>query len=196
VPFVAGKVGSAAQFSNSAYGVVQGSARAVLGVYPQYTISLWVNVSTSPDTQHAYFDINNRSVAPYGGIQLSVFSATQSSICAASTSNPYLTGSCPIYTGLTSGAWHNVIVRYAGTGVSAGQGANVEVYHDDVLVETVANDSANDPVFSQGIIDTLYIGSGGVTLDEIRVYNNVFTVANQCTQIIGGTWTGAACTLP
>jgi hypothetical protein len=72
----------------------------------------------------------------------------------------------------------------------------VQVYEDNVLVKTVSNDASNNPVFNQGISDTLYIGTGGITLDDVRIYNSAFTLANQCTQIIGGTWTGSACTLP
>ena len=36
----------------------------------------------------------------------------------------------------------------------------------------------------------------GLALDDVRVYNSVFTPANQCTQIIGGTWSGSSWTLP
>jgi len=114
----------------------------------------------------------------------------------ATSSNSFLTGSCPGFTGPASGAWHNMILRYAGTGTGAGQGAGVDVYIDDVLVKSVANDASNNPVFNAGIPDQLYIGAPGMMVDDVRVYNSVFTVANQCTQIIGGTWNGTSCTLP
>ena len=65
-----------------------------------------------------------------------------------------------------------------------------------MLAFTQANDASNNPVFNPGISDVLYIGTGGLMLDDVRVYNSVFTVANQCTQIIGGAWNGSACTLP
>ncbi len=196
VSTVAGKVGSAAQYSSGAYGTVQGSARAVLAVYPQYTISLWVN-SSSPNTSNSFLDFNNRTTAPYGGLQLSYLSATQFSMCVATTTNSFLTGSCPVFAAPAGGAWHNVIIRYAGTGTAAGQGAGVQVYEDDVLTTTVANDSANNPVFGAGMPDTLSIGVGpGIALDEVKIYNVAFSVADQCTVVIGGTWTGTACTLP
>jgi hypothetical protein len=196
VTFVAGKVGQAAQFATGAYGVVQGSARAVLGIYPQYTISFWVNASASPNTASSFLDFNNRFTAPYGGIQLAYENATQLILCAASTTNSYLGGSCGIHAAPATGAWHHVIVRYAGTGTGAGQGAPIDVYYDDVLAFSQANDADDNPVFSAGISDALNIGTGGVTLDDVRVYGSVFTVANQCTQIIGGTWNGSACALP
>jgi len=64
-----------------------------------------------------------------------------------------------------AGAWHNVILRYAGTGTGAGQGANVEVYGNNVLIQTIPNDVMNNPVFSFGIYDTLSIGTGGVAFE-------------------------------
>jgi hypothetical protein len=197
VSFVTGKVGNgAAQFNSGSYGVVQGSARAVLSTSAQYTIGFWINASSSPNTANSFFDFNNRTTAPYGGIQLAYFTVTQFSLCVATTTDPYLGGSCAVINAPAANAWHHVIMRYAGTGTGAGQGAGVDVYIDDVLVHTTANDSSNDPVFSQGISDTLSIGTGGITLDDVRVYNSVFTVANQCTQIVGGTWSGSTCTLP
>jgi hypothetical protein len=195
--YVAGKSGQAASFGSAAsYGTVSGSARAVLAAYPQYTISLWVNLSASVSTTSSFLDFDNRSTAPYGGIQLSAFSTTQLSMCVSTTTSSYLTGSCPIFNGPALNSWHNIILRYAGTGTGAGQGAGVDVYIDDVLVKTVANDANNNPVFNAGMLDTLYMGTGGMLLDDVRIYNSVFTVANQCTQIIGGTWNGSACTLP
>jgi Divergent InlB B-repeat domain/Concanavalin A-like lectin/glucanases superfamily len=196
VSYVAGRFGQAAQFAAGAYGVVSGSARAVLGTEPAYTISFWINASASLNTSNGFLDFENRFTAPYGGIQLYYVSATQLGICVATTSSPYLTGSCALFAPPAAGAWHNIILRYAGTGTGAGQGGNVEVYEDDVLVETVLNDASNNPVFNQSIADTLYIGAGGMTLDDVRVYDSALTPANQCTQIIGGTWAGGACTLP
>ena len=35
-----------------------------------------------------------------------------------------------------------------------------------------------------------------MTFDDVRIYNTAFSQADQCTVIIGGTWTGSACTLP
>jgi len=195
VSFVTGKFGRAAAFAAGAFGQAAGSARAVLGAYPRYTISMWVN-TTAPNTRNSFLDFNNRFTAPFGGIQLSYASATQFSICAATTSNSFLTGSCPYLSAPSTGAWHNVILRYAGTGTGAGQGAKLEIYEDDVLTLTVSNDAANDPIFNTSIPDTLFIGTGGITFDDIAIYNTTTTVEQQCTAVIGGTWSGTNCTLP
>jgi len=194
VTFGAGKVGRAATFASGAYGLVS-SARVVLGAYPQYTISMWIN-ATAPATSTSFFSINNRATAPYGGVQLGYSSTTLMSICASTTSNSYLTGSCPTFAAPALNSWHNLIIRYAGTGIGAGQGANVEVYVDDVLTLTVPNDAANNPVFNAGVPDTLAIGAAGAAYDDVRIYNKTFTVAEQCTKVIGGTYAGTTCTLP
>lgn len=194
VTFVAGKFGQAARFGAGAYGMVQGSARAVLGVYPQYTISFWVNATSSPDTAHPFFDFYNPTTEPYGGIRLGYASSVLFSRCVATSSNRELV--CVNETGLDVGRWRNVIIRYAGTSTISGGGASVEIYFDGHMAGRDPNDANNDPVFNPGVSDVLSIGSGGIMLDDVRIYNTVFTVADQCTEVIGGTWDGTACTLP
>src|SRR5262249_40797230 len=81
--YVAGKFGQAAQFNAGAYGLVTGSARAVLGIYAQYTISFWVSATTAPDANGAVLSFENRSTAPYGGIQLYYSSNTTVGMCVA-----------------------------------------------------------------------------------------------------------------
>ena len=98
------------------------------------------------------------------------------------------------------GRWHNVIIRYAGTSTpSRGAAQWVEVYYDGHRDMGIGNNS-NDPVFNPGISDILYIGTGGVALDDVRIYNTVFTTADQCTEVIGGTWDASSafgvCTIP
>lgn len=192
--YVSGKLGQAAQFGSGAYASVAGM-KGVLAIYAQYTISFWLYVD-APNASNAFFDFENRTTAPYGGVQIAYPSASTFSFCVASTSNPYISGSCASSTGPATASWHNVILSYAGTGTGAGQGAALDVFVDDVLAKTIANDTANDPIFSSGISDTLYVGAPGFTLDEIRIYATTFTQDLQCTTVIGGTWNGSSCTLP
>ena len=200
ISFVAGKVGAgAAQFSSGAYSVVSGM-RAVLDAYPQYTIAYWVNASASPNTANSFLDFNNRFTAPYGGLQLSYSSATQYSMCVATTTSSYLTGSCPPSSNPAPSTRTHVAPRPSSAtparARAPARGAGVDVYVDDVLVKSVANDGNNNPVFNAGVPDSFYFGGSGTTVDDLRIYSTTFTVANQCTQIIGGTWTGTSCTLP
>lgn len=191
--YATGKVAQAVTYGAASYGRVA-SAPSVLGVYPQYTISFWAFTSTQP-TDAILLDVNNRYTAPYGGIQLAQ-QGTNIDVCVSSTSNQYLGGSCLGFPAPSAGAWHNYIIRYAGSGLGAGQGAGVDIYVDDVLVHSRANDAANDPVFNNSILSTLQLGAYPFSVDEVRVYNQVFTVAQQCTTVLGGSWTGSSCTLP
>jgi len=195
VSFVTGKLGKAAQFATGGFGQPAGSARAVLGAHSEYTISVWLKRTNSTGSP-IVIDFNNRVTAPFGGIQLAYFNTTQLTVCAATATNSFLTGSCPLLSAPAADAWHNVILRYAGTGTGAGQGGNLEIYEDDVLILTVANDAANDPIFNMSIPDALTIGMEGMALDDIAIYNTTFTAEQQCTTVIGGTWSGTGCTLP
>jgi len=192
VSYVAGKFGPAAQFPSGAYGTVTSPAN-VLGIYAQYTISFWIKAST-PESQ-SFFDFDNYTTSPYGGIKLSYADTTHFSLCASSESVAVLGGACASVAAPVVAAWHNVILRYDGTGTGSGHGAGIDVYEDDVLAFTLPN-PALDPIFDPDELSHLSIGAGGLTMDEIRVYDATFTPAQQCTVVIGGTWNGAICTLP
>jgi hypothetical protein len=195
VSTVPGEVGEAAWFGTGAFGIVSGDDRAALGVSPQYTISLWIDWAPPITTGIAVVDFLNRTAAPYGGVQLGFKAPGTFNLCVATATNPSLTGGCAAVAAPASGGWHNVILRYAGTGTGAGQGAGVDLYEDGVLAATVPNDADNNPVFNQSL-GGMYLGTGGVALDDVRIYDQVFSAADQCALLIGGTWSGAACTLP
>jgi hypothetical protein len=200
VTFVPGKIGNAASFAHFAYGEMQGDARAVFGVSPEYTIAFWAKGSDAPDTNSSFLDV--ASAFAYfggGGMQLRYKSATEIFVCAGSTTKPLLpTGSypCPSFPAPSIGVWHSFIIRYAGTGLGPGQGANLEVYVDGALAYTVQNDAANNPIFSPSVSQYLDVGYGGVALDDLRVFTKAFTLAEQCTWLIGGAWNGTSCALP
>ena len=198
VSWVTGKFGMAAQYGPGAYGSVANSLRAALSTSAAYTISFWINATSSPNTGNSALDFWNRSTAPYGGLQFYFSSATSLVLCGASTTQPYLpNGSCTTtWTAPSPSVWHNYIFRYSGTGTAAGQGGNVDIYVDDVLVTTLPNDSSKNPIFSNGVGDTLYFGTSGMSWDDVRIYDQVFTQAQQCTTVIGGTWNGTSCALP
>jgi hypothetical protein len=192
--FVAGKFGLALQFGTGGYATVTGM-RALLGAAAQATIAFWMYQSAQLSAQ-AFWDDDNRQTAPYGGVQLGQ-TAGQISVCASTTSNAFLGGSCNGFASPSVLAWHHWLIRYSGTGTGAGQGGPVEIYVDGALVHTRANDVSNDPVFTAtGIPDAMTIGGNGGIMDDLRIYSRTFTQAEQCTRIIGGSWSGSACTLP
>jgi hypothetical protein len=65
-----------------------------------------------------------------------------------------------------------------------------------VLTSSINNNNATSTIFNSTQSDQLTVGQTSMTIDDVRIYNQVFTQAQQCTVIIGGTWSGSACTLP
>ena len=193
VSTVVGEIGHAMEFDTDGAATVSG-IRAVLGVYPQYTIAFWIYESATPQAPAVVLGFQNNATAPYGGLTFSTPQRGAFQLCLSSTSNANT--ACTRLAGVPSQSWHHIILRYAGTGTGAGQGAGVDVYEDDVLVTTVANDANNDPVFNMNISDTLKIAPGGTTVDDLRIYNQTFTPAEQCATIIGGIFGAGGCTLP
>ena len=191
--FVPGKFGQGAQFGSSGYAQVL-NIKPVLAANPRYTISLWVNAGATSQSQ-SFFTFIQSNGAPYGGLAFGSGSQTQIILCAAGDVTASLGNGCPVAASDTAGVWFNLIVRYDGTSNVAGGGADIQVYKDDGVPFVQANNS-KEAVFGQGMADILTLGGGGIILDEIRVYDAVYTQAQQCTGIIGGTWSGSACTLP
>lgn len=192
--YSAGKVGQAISFGANGYASVAGM-KNVLGVLGQVTVGFWIYESAVAD--RGYWDVGNRSIAPYGGITFyESTSFSTLSVCVSNTTSAYVAGSCLSFAAPAPGAWHHWIISYAGTGTGSGQGGPVNIYLDDVLKLTVNDDASNNPVFSSGISDTLYIGGNGGLMDDLRIYDRVFTPAEQCARIINGAWTGSNCALP
>lgn len=196
IGYMAGKFGMAASYGAGQYAYTDG-ARNSLGTYADVTVGFWMREPGNVQGT-AFFDCNNRGpTAPFGGVQVGL-TQTSVSVCVSTTSNSYLGGSCLGFTAPSANVWHHWIIRYDGTGTGAGQGGPTEIYIDDVLVHTRANDANNNPVFNAtGMTDRLYIGGAANTLvDDVRIYNQVFSRQDQCTYVMRGTWTGNACTPP
>jgi hypothetical protein len=191
--YVAGKVGQAISFGNNQVAAVT-SMRATFGTYGKVTVAYWLK--EPGNLQVANWDCNNRTTSPYGGVQIG-FNGPLANVCVSTTSNAFLGGSpCPSFTAPSSNEWHHWIIRYNGTGIGTGQGGPTEIYIDGALVKTIANDTSNNPVWTANIPDTLYAGGPGTQLDEFQVWDQVFTVAEQCSLIVGGTYANGICTPP
>ena len=193
ISYGAGKVGQAAMLGGQQYTYVDGMNTS-LTTYPKVTIGFWMKEPGNLQGQ-AFFDCNNRQTAPYGGVQMGL-TGSSVAVCVSTSSTAFLSGGCNGFTAPSANTWHHWILRYDGSGVGAGQGAATEIYIDNVLVHTRANDSANNPVWNPGAPDRLYLGVPSSMLDDVRIYNQVFSLADQCTYVVRGTWTGTSCTLP
>lgn len=191
VEFVPGKVGSAARFADGQLAQVSGM-RAALATSPEVTIAFWLRAPGSLRHQRV-LDFINASAAPYGGLTLSV-TGPGVALCVATASAATL-GACTTAWTPSADTWHHWIVRYDGRGLGAGEGGAIELYIDGALAGVQANDAANDPVWNPGMPDVLALQVANTQLDDVRVYDRVMTMAEQCTELIGGTWDGR-CALP
>jgi hypothetical protein len=89
--------------------------------------------------------------------------------------------------------WRHLLYRYAGPGSA------FEIYVDGALAATAPAEDPSFDLFDDAVTD-LFIGydtewPGGansqIEIDELRVYDVVLGEADQCTRIIGGSWTAA-----
>jgi hypothetical protein len=167
-----------------------------MGTWPNVTIAVWVNISAASfPTTTTILDTESGS----GGVRYRIYNATSHMLCVASTTNGYLPyGQCnPLLPPSTiATGWHHLLIRYASAGMDAGQGGTIDFYIDGAHNSFIPNDADNNPVFTAAMDDNLAVEGAGVSVDDLRVYNSVFSDADQCTAIIGGTWTGTTCTLP
>jgi hypothetical protein len=193
VGYGAGKIGQAAVFGAGQYSYVDG-VRSVLSTYGDMTVGFWFREPGNVNGT-SFFDCNNRSTAPYGGVQMGL-TQNSVSVCVSTSTSSYLSGGCNGFTAPSANTWHHWIMRYDGSGTGPGQGGVTQIYVDNVLVHTRPNDANNNPVWNPGIPDRLYLGLSNASLDDVRIYNQVFSLADQCTYVVRGTWTGSSCTLP
>jgi len=199
VTYPEGRFGSAIKFDGTAStGATLTGTAAVFATAFKWTISLWYKEDAPPKSESLLWSFRgsspgagsrNRGWHTYHGV----------GVPGASVLTTCSDGGCFSFSTPATGAWHNIIYRY--DGVSASVGAPVEIFVDGALEGSLANGSAI-PLTAAGVTDFRLGNFTGVEgpslfyLDEFRVYNQVFTVAQQCTDIIGGTWTGESCTMP
>jgi hypothetical protein len=142
-----------------------------------------------------FFGDENTTNAPFGGMQIGV-SVDKVSLCVSTTSAAML-GDCTGPGRPPADSFHHWLVRYDGIGTGTGQGGSIELFIDGAPVLTKQNDGANNPVFTTaGLPNTLIVGAPQIVIDDLQIFDQVFTPAVQCTQIIGGAFSAGTCTLP
>jgi hypothetical protein len=185
----AGKFGKAMSFATTVP-----NSQTVMNT-PKGTLSFWIyEFGTSTGLTSVISTWGNG--APSGGVSIAQESGvSQTFTCIGSTNDRYHgQPGCMNLPDTIFKGWHNII--YSQDSSSTGSG-DVLVYIDDVLVLT-AHDATTpkDPTWS-ATQTLLYMGyPTSFYVDEVRFYNQVFTPQQQCTSVIGGTWSGTACTLP
>jgi concanavalin A-like lectin/glucanase superfamily protein len=191
VTFPAGKFSQAIKFDGTAgTGAILTGTRTVFGSGSKWTISLWFREDAPAkaeallwrfrgsgqgwETYHGVAEPGQRLITCSDGGCLSLFPATD--------------------------AWHNLVYRYDGPSPTVG--APVDIYVDGAFAGRI-NDSATPLVLvGSGVTDIRMGNAAGILgpslfyMDDFRVYNQVFTDADQCVVVVGGTWSNNVCTLP
>ena len=189
VSFPAGKFGSAVKFNgtNATTAIIAGTnASFWRSTSSKWTIGFWFREDTQVDNA-ALLDLRDTQ----GWETFDSASAGGSLYTCASPNG------CNNFTGPSLGAWHHILYRYDAASYTSG--AALDVYLDGTLVASSA--AGATPLVGPGVPDLL-LGSGFGTshfyVDDLKIYDNVYTPATQCTMIIGGTWNSvsAACVLP
>ena len=203
VTFVDGLSGRALRFAGTAGSFLQlpGSAAAI-NPHPAVTIALWFRDPAGGTGGSSLIDFRGTVPAPAPplgaalGCQTDRLGASPGQwMTCCGTGTPGIDACTE--TGYLVDRWHHLILRHAGTSTTAGGGADLQIYLDGRPAGVVA-DPGGTPFFSD-LSDDLLLGAySRLLIDELRVYDRVFSEAEQCTSLLGGSWDGSAraCQLP
>jgi hypothetical protein len=179
-----------------AYGYIP-NIKQLLQSLNKVTVSIWVYGFGAPANSFVNFW---NTTAPYGGVQLGL-SNQQLTICIGSKNYQYLSagGGCDTVPGPPLNSWHNFIIRYDGNGQADGQGGPIDLFADGNRVISKAN-AAGEVVISPFVRNDLDLGfnPGNAYLDDLRIFDQVFPLMEQCVLVTGGTWDAAQnkCAIP
>lgn len=190
VTYPAGKFSQAIEFDGTdATGVVLAESRLLLGADFEWTIAFWFREDVLKTDSRL---LAMRGIGEGLGGWETYHGASSATLTTCSD------GGCMSITTPATGVWHHLLMRYDGE--SATVGAPVDFYLDGAYVGSIANEARipmtagmRDLAFGR---DPFYGHPSLFHVDEVKVFNAVFTPAEQCTRAIGGTWTGTQCTLP
>ena len=190
-----GKVGEAVVFEGSAASfVLLPNTRIPLSAGSSYTIALWFNAKTTSDRTSLGTLLDFRLTGNDGGGIVCFGEDPQVAKLSACYSASPSGADCGSFD-FVEGDWHHLILRYAATSTQPGGGAPLEIYRDGMLVDTAPN-ATGAVIFSAGQDQNMVLGAGSdFIVDDLKIYDSVFSEAEQCSWIIGGSWTGS-CQLP
>jgi hypothetical protein len=178
VAFVSGKHGRAVAFDTTQYTSVLLPTQQVLSSHLAYTIGLWFRedaVWNSGGYTQYLFDSRGG-----GGFQTYHGYAGNEALTTCSDAG------CRAF-GYSVGTWHHLIYRYDG---SAGE-APLELFIDGALVATLPPSNVYFSTTQKNVV----IGTRtNMQIDEVAIYAQVFTLADQCTTVVGGRWENGSCT--
>jgi len=180
-------------------------AGAVLATAPELTLSIWF--SHGPTPSHGGMPLVDCRSFGGGGFQSYVgYDGPDLTTCwGGVTAPPYGCGSV----GLPSCGWHHLGVTYRKP-PDPSTPATFEMRLDATYVFEWATSPSYgppppgydvmagviDPALGMGHVGEFEYVPGEWTVDSVRIYDVAVDARTECTEIIGGTWAGAACALP
>ena len=193
--WVKGRYDSAPQFDGSPTGGIRiPGVDTLFTLSSEWTIAFWFREDSAVQNTMLFelratdADGNNRGWETYHG----AYGGATLTTCSAAGCGSF---AAPV------GVWHNMVYRYAGPSTSTG--GPLEIWLDGALVATLPNDN-HVPLMTH-VSPELRLGYRGpfgvngeygkFAFDELRVFDRVFTPAEQCTQVSYGTWNGSSCTV-
>lgn len=188
--YATGKFGRAIAFDTTVAGhVTLLGTGALVKTASRWTVSLWYREDVAiAHTNLIDFRSNSAGWESYHGQA----SATGMTTCAT-------TYSCFTYYDAPLGVWHNLVWRYDAPSLASG--GTLRVYLDGALVGTLTSSTGTsliDATMPDAVLGMSYPDEAPpiFAVDDVRIYDTVFSEAEQCTRVIGGTWNGTACSLP
>ncbi len=143
-----------------------------------YTVSLWV-AEAKPQTdtpQRFLFSFESSG----GGISAYRKNSLKNELFMTLTTENGKQNGATIQ--FTPEKFTNLIFEYPGLG------KDLTVYQNDVKVATIRNPDGSN-VFGKGQLSSMLLGQNSFfVIDDLRVYNTVYSSATKCTAILGGTW--------
>ncbi|QQR91724.1 MAG: hypothetical protein IPJ88_08465 [Myxococcales bacterium] len=167
----------------------------LFGTSDQYTIGLWVYEDSIVNGADLIdYRVHNTSSTNSGGCE-SYHGASGTAITTCCDGDDVYSD-CQTFS-FTAGQWHHVLYHYEGTSTNPGEGGPLLIYVDGVLAATFTNPDS-EVIFSAHTLQDMVFGKDSATfiIDELKVYNYIFDEPSRCTEVMGGTWTGSACTYP
>ncbi len=194
VTWTTGKVGQAVSFGTSAASYLDiNGIGTPLSDYSTYTIALWYHEPFVPPVSPGQFPVlfdfrGSTGIQAYHGMGGNQYVV----ICASAY--PFESG-C-VHPAGPVGQWNHMLIRYAGSTKEPGGGAPIQLYLNGVLDSTIDNPNS-DVFFYTNIAANGALGKySNFSVDDLKIYQTVFDDQGQCETVIGGTWSGSACTLP
>jgi len=186
--FTDGMVGSAVKLADGELKVPD--TRALLSNDTDYTVAMWVaeaQPQTDPVVRYLFSNYASGQTTG-GGLAAFRYNSKDYELRWVFAGAGGATGSTQ-HTFYLGASWKHLVFEHDG---SPGKGADVRILVNDAQVAVMSNPD-KVVIFGPDQAESLLIGSGSrFMIDDLRVYNRVFTDQEKCEQLLGGLWVSTA----